>query len=207
MIELAAENSGGLYRRGVAGDSYNTAIYLSRAGLQVSYLTRLGDDALSDGIIAHLADEGIGDALIERVARRRPGLYLIDNDAQGERHFHYWRDHAPVRELFAQPLRLPAIDVFYFTGITLAVTRPGLAQLIALLVDLRARGCRIVSCSTQTTAPHCGTTFSRPGSTAPRYCRCATWSCRRSAMTRRCGIATALPTLARITSNTALRKL
>jgi 2-dehydro-3-deoxygluconokinase len=144
MIELAAENSGGLYRRGVAGDSYNTAIYLSRAGLQVSYLTRLGDDALSDGIIAHLADEGIGDALIERVARRRPGLYLIDNDAQGERHFHYWRDHAPVRELFAQPLRLPVFDVFYFTGITLAVTRPGLQNMLALLGDLRARGCRIV---------------------------------------------------------------
>lgn len=144
MIELAAEGRGGLYRRGVAGDSYNTAIYLSRAGLEVSYLTRLGDDALSDDIIEHLTAEGIDAALIERVANRRPGLYLIDNDTFGERHFHYWRDHAPVRELFAQPRHLPDIDVFYFTGITLAVTRAGLAHTLALLGDLRARGCRIV---------------------------------------------------------------
>jgi 2-dehydro-3-deoxygluconokinase len=144
MIELAAENNGSLYRRGVAGDSYNTAIYLSRTGLQVSYLTRLGDDALSDDIIAHLTAEGISDALIQRVANRRPGLYLIDNDPQGERHFHYWRDHAPVRELFAQPLHLPGIDVFYFTGITLAVTRTGLENVVALLAELRAQGCRIV---------------------------------------------------------------
>jgi 2-dehydro-3-deoxygluconokinase len=144
MVELAAENNGGLYRRGVAGDSYNTAIYLSRAGLQVSYLTRLGDDALSDDIIAHLTAEGIGDRLIKRVANYRPGLYLIDNDPQGERHFHYWRDHAPARELFAQPLHLPDIDVFYFTGITLAVTRAGLEHVLALLGELRAQGCRIV---------------------------------------------------------------
>jgi 2-dehydro-3-deoxygluconokinase len=144
MVELAAENNGGLYRRGVAGDSYNTAIYLSRAGLQVSYLTRLGDDALSDDIITHLTAEGIGDRLIKRVANRRPGLYLIDNDPQGERHFHYWRDHAPVRELFTQPLHLPDVDVFYFTGITLAVTRAGLEHVLALLGELRAQGCRIV---------------------------------------------------------------
>lgn len=144
MVELAAERASGLYRRGVAGDSYNTAIYLARAGLSVNYLTRLGDDTLSDDILTHLRSESIGDTLIERIAGRRPGLYLIENDAEGERLFHYWRDHAPVRELFTQPLQLRDIDVFYFTGITLAVTRAGLTQLVALLDALRAQGCRIV---------------------------------------------------------------
>jgi 2-dehydro-3-deoxygluconokinase len=144
MVEMAAENVGGLYRRGVAGDSYNTAIYLARAGLKVNYLTRLGDDALSDDIVTHLTGEGIGDTLITRTPNTRPGLYLIENDAQGERQFHYWRDHSPARNLFAQPLHLRDTNVFYFTGITLAVTRAGLGHLVALLSELRKQGCRIV---------------------------------------------------------------
>ena len=52
MIELAAGEEPGQYDLDFAGDSYNTAIYLARAGLDVGYVTRLGDDALiraSDG--------------------------------------------------------------------------------------------------------------------------------------------------------------
>lgn len=146
MVEMAACGQDGLYRRGVAGDSYNTAVYLARAGLPVGYLTRLGDDALSDDIVEHITAEGIGSQWIERCPGRRPGLYLIENDAQGERHFLYWREHAPARELFSRPMQLPGVDAFYFTGITLAVTRAGagLHNLVALLGDLRGQGCQIV---------------------------------------------------------------
>ena len=143
MVEMAVQDDGS-YRRGVAGDSYNTAVYLARAGLAVNFLTRLGDDPLSDDIVQHLQHEGIGDTLVERDAGRVPGLYLIENDAHGERQFHYWRDSAPARELFARPLQIAQCDVFYFTGITLAVTHTGLAHLVALLSELRAGGCRIV---------------------------------------------------------------
>ena len=56
MVEMSAADSAGqssgLYRRGIAGDSYNTAVYLARAGLPVSYLTRLGDDGFSEEIIS-----------------------------------------------------------------------------------------------------------------------------------------------------------
>lgn len=144
MVELAAGESAGQYLRGVAGDSYNTAIYLARAGLSVRYLTRLGDDPLSDNIIGRLQAAGIATDLVGRSNGRRPGLYLIDNDADGERHFHYWRGEAPARELFDKPLAIPELDVFYFTGITLAVTRSGLDNLVALLRNLRATGCSVV---------------------------------------------------------------
>ena len=142
MIELAARD--GLYQRGVAGDSFNTAVYLARAGLAVSYLTRLGDDPASADILALLDREGIDTGSVVRCPGRRPGLYMIDNDADGERFFSYWRDNSPARELFDAPLELPGIDLFYFTGITLAVTREGIANLLTLLRDLHDRGCRIV---------------------------------------------------------------
>ncbi len=144
MIELAAEPGTALYRMGVAGDSFNTAVYLARAGLAVQYLTCLGDDALSDDILARLRDEGIACSHIRRLVKRQPGLYLISNDAAGERQFSYWRGQSPARELFDQAVELPGITVFYFTGITLAVCRSGVENLVALLRRLRQRGCNVI---------------------------------------------------------------
>jgi 2-dehydro-3-deoxygluconokinase len=151
MVEMAAAGEDGLYRRGVAGDSYNTAVYLARAGLPVSYLTRLGDDSFSDEIIRSLSREGIVTELVTRCAGRLPGLYVIDNDASGERRFSYWREHSPARDLFdeaAAPGQEGGFDVFYLTGITLAVTRgagqSGRDNLAALLSRLRDGNCRIV---------------------------------------------------------------
>ncbi len=144
MVELAAQGADGSYRRGFGGDTANTAVYLARAGLAVSYVTALGDDALSDGIVTALAAEGIDTTTIRRTPDRQSGLYLIDNDADGERRFRYWRGEAPVRQLFDAPLELPPLDVFYFSGITLAVTQSGRDHLLALLARFRDAGCRVV---------------------------------------------------------------
>ncbi len=143
-MELAKVNGSDLYRQGLAGDSFNTAVYLARTGMQVEYLTRLGNDAFSDTIVDLLRQEGIGSEGIRRVAGANPGLYIIRNDDDGERHFSYWREHSPARQLFDRPTSLADIDAFYFTGITLAVTRSGLVNLQALLVALRERGVRVI---------------------------------------------------------------
>ena len=143
MVEMAARGDTGLYRQGIAGDTFNTAVYLSRAGLPVHYLTHLGDDAISTDIVASMRSEGIATDLVTRCPGRQPGLYVINNDQAGERVFSYWREHSPARELFDQPIRLEGFTVFYFTGITLAVTRSGLRNLRDLLQELRANGCLI----------------------------------------------------------------
>lgn len=144
MVELASAGQPGLFRQGVAGDSFNTAIYLARQGLAVDYLTQLGDEAFSDNILQQLQSEGIGDRLIKRCPGRQPGLYLISNDEHGERQFSYWREHSPAREMFDAPLTLEGYKVFYFSGITLAIARSGLDCLKALLTQLRAAQCTIV---------------------------------------------------------------
>ena len=144
MVELACAQSSDAYTRGFAGDSYNTAVYLARAGHAVDYLTRLGDDPLSDEIMTTLQAEGIGTERITRCVGRQPGLYLIDNDASGERRFTYWRDQSPAREMFDAPVARFDCDLLYFTGITLAITRSGQAHFLALLEDLAQRDCRIV---------------------------------------------------------------
>ena len=144
MIEFAADAGGSSYHRGIAGDSFNTAVYLARAGLSVEYLTCLGDDLLSDDIMARLQEERIESTHIRRLENRQPGLYLISNDETGERQFSYWRGQSPARELFDQAVELPEVTDFYFTGVTLAVCRSGLENLLGLLNQLRQRGCGVI---------------------------------------------------------------
>ena len=102
MIEMARGNDG-RYGMACGGDTFNTAVYLARAGIEVAYATALGDDPYSDGIVAMATAEGIRTDLILRVPGRLPGLYMIETDDKGERSFRYWRGEAPARELFELP--------------------------------------------------------------------------------------------------------
>jgi 2-dehydro-3-deoxygluconokinase len=86
MIEMARGNDG-RYGTACGGDTFNTAVYLARAGIEVAYATALGDDPYSDGIVSMATAEGIKTDLILRVPGRLPGLYMIETDKKGERRF------------------------------------------------------------------------------------------------------------------------
>src|SRR5258705_13865627 len=90
MIELK-QAEGGLFSRGYGGDTLNTAVYLARLGVGADYITALGDDALSDEMIAGLAAEGVRTKRVVRVAGKLPGLYMIQTDHKGERGVFHWR--------------------------------------------------------------------------------------------------------------------
>lgn len=143
MIELAPTGSTHDYHQDFAGDTYNTAVYLARAGHRVEYLTCLGDDEFSTAMVARMQREGIDTNRIRIVPRRLPGLYVISNDATGERTFNYWRSNSPAREMFDQPVEIRGPTWFYFSGITLAVTRDGLDNLVETLVALRSQGAMV----------------------------------------------------------------
>ena len=98
-----ARGGDGRFGMACGGDTFNTAVYLARAGIDVAYATALGDDPYSDGIVSMAAAEGIKTDLMLRVPGRLPGLYMIETDNKGERRFRYWRDEAPARELFELP--------------------------------------------------------------------------------------------------------
>jgi len=149
MIELSELDAGdGRVRLGVAGDTFNTAVYLARAlggEGQVSYLTRLGEDAFSARILAAMQAEGIGTPLIGRDPARLPGLYAIETDEAGERRFHYWRAQSAARRLFAEGApdldALDGFDVIHLSGISLAILVPeARAALIDRLAARRAAG-------------------------------------------------------------------
>lgn len=130
LLELASQSAGevlGPSVLGVAGDTLNTAVYLSRLGHEVNFITALGVDAYSDALLKRLTDEGISVSRVGRHPSRLPGLYAIRTDSSGERYFVYWRDSSAARAFFeladANQLLESAVesDLFYFSGISLAI--------------------------------------------------------------------------------------
>lgn len=128
MIELSLSGGSKEALVGVAGDTFNTAVYLKRTvdSHEVSYLTVLGTDSFSDQIIERISAENIDVSAIARTADRVPGLYAINTDANGERSFTYWRDQAAARLLFSESTgpgldELAGFDVLYYSAITLAI--------------------------------------------------------------------------------------
>ena len=150
MIELGQiDLDHGAARLGFAGDTLNTAIYLSRLGQDVAFVTNLGHDAFSARMLAVFAGEGIDCRLIGRHPDRLPGIYAIETDPQGERSFRYWRDSSAARTLFAGVGAgfgdLGRFDVIYLSGITLAILPPDVrAALITAVLALKRAGKQVV---------------------------------------------------------------
>ncbi|MEO6841800.1 MAG: sugar kinase [Bradyrhizobium sp.] len=149
MIELR-EAEAGLYARGYGGDTLNTAIYLARLGMTVDYITALGDDPMSDQMIADWAAEGVGTERVVRLPGKLPGLYMIRTDGNGERRFFHWRENSAARSLMdlaatSDILKsLAGYKVIYFSAITLSIyTEEGRAKLIAALRQARQQGARV----------------------------------------------------------------
>jgi 2-dehydro-3-deoxygluconokinase len=146
MVELS-RGPEGRYGLAYGGDTFNTAVYLARAGIPTTYATALGDDPYSDELMALAAAEGVGTDLMLRVPGRQPGLYLIETDAKGERKFYYWRDTSPARELFELAdwamlaEALLSARMVYFSGVTLSLySNTGLGRFLAALELARKQG-------------------------------------------------------------------
>ncbi len=153
MVELRS-SGGAAMTMGFGGDTLNTATYLARllsGKFNVCYATALGDDAAYSGEMLnswHL--ENIKTQFVTRLPGQLPGLYTIQVDAKGERTFSYWRNDAAARKYFDAPSspledNRHQIDVFYISGISLAILPPrARLRLFALMQSLRAAGKTII---------------------------------------------------------------
>ena len=129
MLELAPVGDG-LYRKGFAGDTFNTAWHMAQLlgpTTSVGYVTRVGHDKLSDDFVQELAADGLDTAGISRDAERTMGLYLIELDGV-ERSFHYWRSVSAAKGLaddrMALEYAVQHAGLVHLSGITLAILSP-----------------------------------------------------------------------------------
>lgn len=129
MIEFNGALFGTMHQT-YGGDSLNTAVYMARTAGQsvnIDYVSALGCDAISNGMLQRWQQEGINTDHVLRDETRQPGLYLIQLDEQGERTFLYWRNQSAARYLVRHPNftqvenHLQTVDMVYVSGISLAI--------------------------------------------------------------------------------------
>lgn len=146
MIELASLG-GDTFRKGFAGDTFNTAWY-ARAFMpedwSIAYFTALGDDEASNDMAGFIESAGVETNFIRRLPGLSPGLYMI-HLKDGERSFSYWRSNSAAKRLAdddaALDAAIAASDIVYFSGITLAILAPDArARLINSVAKARAAG-------------------------------------------------------------------
>lgn len=157
MIELNGKPFGDMQQT-FGGDTLNAAVYLSRScqalgasqPVQVQYVTAMGTDPLSNGMVARWQQEGVGTDFVLTDETRTPGLYLIQLDDQGERTFLYWRNQSAARYLLQHAEfervaeSLNQVDMVFVSGISLAILpEHDRIQLLALLSRLQAKGVEI----------------------------------------------------------------
>ncbi len=149
MLELAPAG-GNQFELGVAGDTYNTAVYLKRllkaSDVDVSYVTAVGDDPNSARLMEALHEEGINASYVAVREGMSPGLYMISVDSSGERSFSYWRSAAAARTLFDPEFPevisdMSEFDLVYLSGISVAIL-PAESRTIlkTKLADFRQNG-------------------------------------------------------------------
>ena len=151
MVEMGLAGEGQA-RLGYAGDTFNTAVYLSRLGVRTAYGTAVGKgDPFSGAILQLMADEGLDASFVVQAEGRLPGLYAIEVDEAGERRFFYWRQNAPARDYLdlvdraALTAALAKAKLAYVSAITLAILgEGGRAALLPLLAAARDMGAGLV---------------------------------------------------------------
>ncbi|MGF1684128.1 sugar kinase [Photobacterium minamisatsumaniensis] len=152
MIELNGAPFGAMHQT-YGGDSLNTAVYMARTAgksVNIDYISALGCDAISDGMLQRWQQEGINTDHVLRDESRQPGLYLIQLDEQGERTFLYWRNQSAARYLVRHPdfekveSHLKTVDMVYVSGISLAILpAEDRQQLVSLLGQLANNGVEV----------------------------------------------------------------
>jgi 2-dehydro-3-deoxygluconokinase len=148
MVELSPRQGGWHVHYG--GDTLNLALHLTRLGHRTAYLTALGTDPFAGSMKSDWGREGMDTSLVLTHPTRTTGLYAIETDQRGERHFSYWRGESAAREMFdcegidyAQD-QVRAADLFAFSLISLAILpERRRKRVIGLAQEVREHGGKV----------------------------------------------------------------
>ena len=123
-----------------AGAESNTCVGLARLGLDVAWVSRLGDDSAGDRIVDALTAERVNTQWVQRDPTRPTGLMVKENGA-----VRYYRAESAASVMKTEdldPVPLGEARAVLVTGVTALIGPGPRAAGITLLT--RARGLRIV---------------------------------------------------------------
>ncbi len=113
-----------LFSRSIAGAESNLSIALSRLGLRVRYISRLGTDPFGDLILATLAGEGVDTSFVVRDKTAPTAVYFKEFKGYGDPNVYYYRKNSAaslLSEEDLQPAWFAGARHLHVTGITPAL--------------------------------------------------------------------------------------
>lgn len=141
MALLDPLTEGATYRLRIGGAESNFAIALTRLGIGVSWVSRLGTDPFGDLVAGTLAGEGVH-VRVRRDPERPTGVYFKSR-VGGRTRMHYYRAGSAASQLSPEDVPDEALDgvsLVHLTGITTALG-DGPRELVHYLARrARARG-------------------------------------------------------------------
>ena len=115
------------FSKTVAGAEVNVSIGLSRLGMDVELITRLGEDYFGRYILKFLESEGIGTEFVSFDEKSNTGFMLKSKTEEGDPETAYYRKGSAFSELSIEDLidlvDFKKVKVLHITGIPSAVSR------------------------------------------------------------------------------------
>lgn len=130
----------------VAGAESNFAIGLSRLGIPVSWISRLGDDPFGDVVLEALQQEGVDTRHVRRVRGRMTGLF-VKHRVAGKSAIRYYRSGSAASDLGPPDVpdeALDGIELLHLSGITMAIGDTGDSLVVDLARRARSRGIKVM---------------------------------------------------------------
>lgn len=133
-----------LFRLDVAGAESTVALYATDLGVRAAWVSRVGDDALGDRLVATIARHGVDTSLVQVDPEAATGVFFKDPDGASTT-VHYYRRGSAASHLSPGDLTelpLASARIIHVSGVTAALSdscRDMVRALMARPRDLAAR--------------------------------------------------------------------
>lgn len=148
MVLLQPMNEGPLayaplFTRSIAGAESNVSIGLSRLGLKVRWISRLGADPFGDLILSTLAGEGVDVSQVVRDSGFPTAIYFKEFKGYGDPNVYYYRKGSAISRLTPSDIQaswLEGAKHLHVTGITPALGPETTEAVRKLMIEARKLG-------------------------------------------------------------------
>lgn len=130
------------FRAKPGGSVLNTAIQLSRLGLEVSLVSKTGKDFLDSSLLSTIKREGINTSRIEQDSRIRTGLAIATLDKAGNSTYSFYKTKGPQTAFSRKNLSISFKGTFAFhTGSMYSYDEYSFTDALFLMEKARNAGC------------------------------------------------------------------
>lgn len=124
------------------GSMLNTSVSLGRLGLDMNFVSDLGNDIIGDTIISFLSGNGVSTNYIERYTNRKTAIAIAFLDEKNDASYTFYKDF-PENRLSSLKVDFEEGDIVLF-GSFFALTESIRPVLLKFLNQAREKGCILI---------------------------------------------------------------